>query len=272
VVMFAFQNRNHNGNNLYLDNINISGTTVNPPVTSFSMNTDTICPGQCVTFTDNTTGLPTSWSWTFTSGTPSTSTTQNPGSVCWNTPGVYAVTLQACNSNGCNSFSQNVVVAVPNASAGADDTICSGGNTPLLATGGVSYVWSPATGLSCTSCANPVANPTATTIYTVTVTDANGCTNTDSVEVTVMLCTDVASQQHVQDLVFFPNPFKQAITLSLGKPGMVTLHNSLGVEVKRLLFAAGVYEVHLSELASGIYFLQWKGNDGATVTRKLVKE
>jgi subtilisin-like proprotein convertase family protein len=49
----------------------------------------------------------------------------------------------------------------------------------------VSYTWSPATGLSSTTIANPVANPTTTTNYTVTVVDESGCTNSDQVVVTV---------------------------------------------------------------------------------------
>jgi beta-lactamase superfamily II metal-dependent hydrolase len=39
------------------------------------------------------------------------------------------------------------------------------------------YSWTPATGLSCTNCANPNASVTATTTYTVTVTDSRGCTS-----------------------------------------------------------------------------------------------
>lgn len=69
------------------------------------------------------------------------------------------------------------------ANAGPDIAICASGTT-LNATGGGTYLWSPAAGLSCTTCANPVANPSATTKYVVSVT-TNGCTATDTVLVTV---------------------------------------------------------------------------------------
>lgn len=49
----------------------------------------------------------------------------------------------------------------------------------------VSYLWSPAAGLSSTTIANPVANPTTTTTYTVVATAANGCTYSSTVTVTV---------------------------------------------------------------------------------------
>ena len=68
-------------------------------------------------------------------------------------------------------------------------TICSGSSVTLTAsaTGGPirTYSWSPATGLSATNIASPVANPTSTTPYTVTVTDWNGDVVSVSVTVTV---------------------------------------------------------------------------------------
>ena len=48
-----------------------------------------------------------------------------------------------------------------------------------------SYNWAPATGLSSTTVANPQAFPTVTTQYTLTITDANGCTKSDTVTVFV---------------------------------------------------------------------------------------
>ncbi len=50
----------------------------------------------------------------------------------------------------------------------------------------INYEWSPAAGLSCTDCPNPVAKPDQTTTYTVTATDSYGCTVTDSVTIEVL--------------------------------------------------------------------------------------
>lgn len=60
------------------------------------------CPGLGVQFTDYSAGVPTSWSWSFPGGSPSSSTAQNPF-VAYNTPGTYAVTLTATNGNGTDS-------------------------------------------------------------------------------------------------------------------------------------------------------------------------
>ena len=53
-------------------------------------------------------------------------------------------------------------------------SICPGGNTTLTANGpaGATYSWTPATGLSCTTCQSPVANPATTTLYKVTADSA----------------------------------------------------------------------------------------------------
>ncbi len=93
----------------------------------------------------------------------------------------YTVTVT--DGSGC-SQTDDVIVIVnfpPNAYAGEDAYICSGLSTTLDASGGVSYEWSPSTGLSSNSIANPIANPSVGTTYTVAVTDASGCSATDDV-------------------------------------------------------------------------------------------
>ncbi|MFH2143561.1 MAG: N-acetylmuramoyl-L-alanine amidase, partial [Bacteroidota bacterium] len=60
----------------------------------------TVIQGGTVSFTDQSTGTPTSWNWSFPGGTPSTSTSQNP-SVVYNTVGTYDVSLTV--SDGTNS-------------------------------------------------------------------------------------------------------------------------------------------------------------------------
>jgi gliding motility-associated-like protein len=71
------------------------------------------------------------------------------------------------------------------ANAGPDATICLGSDTQLNASGGTVYSWSPSTGLSDTSIANPIANPKVTTTYTVTVTSGS-CISKDEVTITVI--------------------------------------------------------------------------------------
>ena len=67
----------------------------------------------------------------------------------------------------------------------AKDTICAGTSVPILASGAKTYSWSPSLGLSCNSCPNPTATPTATTTYSVTGTDSVGCNDTKTVTIQV---------------------------------------------------------------------------------------
>ena len=56
--------------------------------------------GECISFTDRSSGSPTSWSWTFQGAETVTSSQQNPTNICYNTPGTYNVTLYVQNANG----------------------------------------------------------------------------------------------------------------------------------------------------------------------------
>lgn len=77
--------------------------------------------------------------------------------------------------------------------AGTDFTICEGENYTLSASGGVTYSWSPTTGLDDHTSATPVATPTAGTYtYTVTGSDATGCSGTAQ-QVLTVLPNDVAT-------------------------------------------------------------------------------
>jgi hypothetical protein len=90
---------------------------------------------------------------------------------------------QAVCAGSLNGSSTITISEGPKVNAGTDVVICSTGST-LTATGGGTYTWSPAAGLSCTACASPVATPTVTTSYVVSTT-LNGCTVKDTVVVTV---------------------------------------------------------------------------------------
>ncbi|WP_242921684.1 PKD domain-containing protein [Pontibacter liquoris] len=97
--------------------------------------------------------------------------------------------VQAVNTSGCSSATRTPVavnVIRAEANAGPDVTIIQRRTTELRASGGATYHWEPATGLSSPDVANPVARPDVTTTYTVTVTTAEGCQATDEVTVTVI--------------------------------------------------------------------------------------
>ena len=77
-------------------------------------------------------------------------------------------------------------------SAGPDTLVCLGASVPIgsvaggTGSGALTYNWTPVTGLSCANCANPVATPTVSSVYLITMTDDTGCVATDQVNVTVL--------------------------------------------------------------------------------------
>ena len=92
------------------------------------------------------------------------------------------------------SSSTNAAAALTNTSSAStgtivttvtDFTICPGVSTTLTTTGATNYSWTPATGLSSTTVASPIARPLTTTTYTVVGTGGVGCFNTAKVTVTV---------------------------------------------------------------------------------------
>jgi hypothetical protein len=117
----------------------------------------------------------------------------------WTTPGITAATtytLQVTDAAGCVDIDQvTIVPAIAN--AGTDKSICQGAGgvqigAPPVSSPSVSYVWTSISGdpistLSCTTCAQPIANPAVATVYrlTVTVQQKGGatCTTTDDVTV-----------------------------------------------------------------------------------------
>ncbi|MCX6295087.1 MAG: gliding motility-associated C-terminal domain-containing protein, partial [Bacteroidetes bacterium] len=74
---------------------------------------------------------------------------------------------------------------LPLTNAGSAVGICNGTTTILSASGGIGYVWTPASSLSSSTVFNPTSSATTSTTYTVVGTDVNGCSSSDTVSIIV---------------------------------------------------------------------------------------
>lgn len=103
------------------------------------------------------------------------------------TAGVGIHTITYVTSGSCPGTATATITVndLPNVNAGTDASVCPGDTTTLNATGALNYVWTPTTGLSSSTIANPDAFPVSTTTYTVTGTDINNCSASDDVTVNV---------------------------------------------------------------------------------------
>jgi gliding motility-associated-like protein len=154
---------------------------------------DIICVGDCITFTDTTSGGPVEWNWSFGGlaggGDPLSSTEQNP-LICFNTSGIFNIQLTVTNEFGetASTTKSITVFDVPTVTAEMDTIIDLAGTADLIAVGSIpdgDYEWFPNDFVACETCPITTANPPSDKLYTVVLTDVNGCTAEDTVRVYV---------------------------------------------------------------------------------------
>jgi len=168
------------------------------PVADFFANVTTIPVGGSVNFTDLSTNNPTSWSWSFTGGTPATSTTQSPNGIVYSTAGTYAVSLTATNSFGNNTATKTAYINVVNGNIPpvADfianvTSIPVGGSvnfTDLSANLPTGWLWTFAGGIPATSALQNPSNIVYNTIGSYNVTlKATNASGADSITKTAYI-------------------------------------------------------------------------------------
>ena len=145
------------------------------PIPSFVAGPTVGCAPFDVTFTDQSSGTPTAWNWSFPGGTPSTSTLQNP-TITYGSAGTYEVTLEAIDNNGANSITQSSFITVLDVPVADYSFMVNGAEVTFTnaTTGAVSYSWNFGDGSFSTD-ENPVHTYTNPGTYTVELTGANGC-------------------------------------------------------------------------------------------------
>ncbi len=173
IVYFGFSSGTGSLSNIH--RVCIGGPQLEP------MDDVTICSGESITLQADENGV--AWSWD-----------PDPTLSPWNvsdptaTPDV-TTTYTVGIDYACGGYLRDTVVVtvIPEPTVIADNTgpVCLGETVQLLATGGTSYQWSGPMGYT-SSQQNPMINnvtPGKTGTYTVTVTDAAGCTGTAETEV-----------------------------------------------------------------------------------------
>ncbi|MGG9972433.1 gliding motility-associated C-terminal domain-containing protein [Ferruginibacter sp. SUN002] len=127
----------------------------------------------------------TQWQWKFSDG--QTGNTQNI-SHAFLTQNNNTAKLIVTDNNGCkDSTVTAALVGNITPDAGKDSIICSNvtATVNLKGTGGNTYKWTPANLLDNDNSPTPIATITNTTKFYVTVTNAAGCSGTDSITLTI---------------------------------------------------------------------------------------
>lgn len=207
-VRVKFVVQNNSGNNVYIDNVQVTGICSGnpnvPPTAQFIANDQTICEGQTVSYTDQSPGNPTAWNWTFTGGTPGTSTNQNPV-ITYTTSGTYDVQLIVSNANGSDTIAYTSYVTVNPTPA-----------QPMLTVNGATIQSSYPSGNQWYDQSGMLAGETGDTYtpsqsgtYYVVYSDANGCTST-SEQVQFFVGIDNPS---VINFSAYPNPVSAVLNI-----------------------------------------------------------
>lgn len=95
------------------------------PTANFTVSSYSLCAGECIEITNNSSSDALSYSWTFSGGTPSSYSGKNPGPVCFSVGGTYTLTLTATNTFGTsNPATQTIYVGdIPTIQATLADTL-----------------------------------------------------------------------------------------------------------------------------------------------------
>lgn len=161
------------------DSDDIAVTVSNGPTANAGPDA-TICEGEQVQLQASG---GTSYSWSPTATLDNSSIAAPTASPLANT--TYTVTVSDASNCTATDDVTITVVQAPSLDAGQDQNVCEGDMVQLNAIGTGTFAWSPSTGLSSVSIADPTASPSSTITYTVTLTDANNCTATDDVLISV---------------------------------------------------------------------------------------
>jgi PKD repeat protein len=160
-------------------NDDISKTVVieSPLEAAFSASEIRVCSGQSVTFSDISTGNPTSRLWTFEGGTPQTSSAENP-TVLYQLPGNFDVTLSVSDENGSDSEAALDYIRVIDAAIADFNYVINGGEVVFenLSLGASSFTWSFGDGNTSTD-SNPVHVYQEAGTYTVQLEAENECSS-----------------------------------------------------------------------------------------------
>ena len=130
----------------------------------------------------------TQYVWTGPNGFTGSDSSFQLSNIQLNQAGKYYVTVTS--TAGCSNTDSTTLIVNPSPAATVNlvnATLCAGDSIQLIAGGGPSYTWIPATGLSNANVFNPKASPVQTTIYSMVVSNQFSCKDTAVVNINIIL-------------------------------------------------------------------------------------
>lgn len=226
---------------------------LNEPILHVSGLPSFVCPGYSVSLTASGASTYT-WNGVQT------------GALLQLTPGATSsYTVKGTNAVGCTNKAVITVSVVPapdpatlasmSLTSASPASVCAGEPVKLCVSGAISYSWSTGSNAACV-----VSTPTASTVYSVTVMNQNGCYKGMSYVQYVDRCLGVEElNPDNARLSVYPNPGHGLVYIEAYSDLNVMLLNALGAELGRFPVYAGVNTLDLTKYPSGIYLVQVAG-------------
>jgi hypothetical protein len=159
-----------------------------------------VCINNNLSLNATITGGKTAYTYTWSPSTSLSSSSIEDPTFNSPTSGVTTFTLSVTDANGCKGSDAVVITAngLPTVIATANPAaICKGLNSTITAAGATSYIWN-----SAATTTSIIVTPSATTAYSITGTDANGCKNTATASVTVNQLPTVVATSSLSPICF----------------------------------------------------------------------
>lgn len=203
----------------------------------------------------------TSYTWT-----PSL-TNNTPFSPATSTTYSYAGT-NSVTTCFVNSVANVTVYPSPAVTAVSSETnvICEGQSATLTANGATSYTWN-----TTATTAVIAISPSVTTTYTVTGSNANGCTNVATVTQSVSACTGIANNSNAASLEISPNPSSGLFMIKANTQVSIAVFDVLGSLIMKTEIPAGDYKLNLEGQSKGLYIVKCT-SQGQVKSYRLIKD
>lgn len=222
------------------------------------------CAPVVVEFTNFSSGLISSWEWSFPGGTPATSTEQNP-TVTYETPGTYDIELTATGPGGSSTLISPDLVIVNTAPTvgfgfSVSETTVSFNNTSQNFD---TYTWDFGDGNSTSTDSNPVHQYEAPGSYQATLTVSNECGDVELSQAIVIVAGAVGDSRHLgQSIAATPNPFSQSLLVNFEiklpyERASLVVANVLGETLANIPLHSSTGVISLGDefVGSGVFFL-----------------
>jgi hypothetical protein len=237
---------------------------VNPsPIVSIFADKINICKGKSATL------------FAYGANTYNWSTLSNSTQIVVSPTTTTTYTVIGTNAFGCTgqAVQQVSVMPQPNVTAaGTSTSMCVGETVTLQASGASTYQW--LTNAVFIQGAQAIVSPNATTNYTLTGIDANGCSNTSNITVQVNLCTGINTvANNSSDIKVFPNPSKGEFVIEMGTSydKSVEVVDFTGKVVYSTKTNNAKINVNINNYAAGVYYVKVMSNGKVDVV-KVVKD